>query len=301
MIAECVHEIRRGGGPKGECPVWDVRAQVLYWIDIDGCTVHRFDPASGANVSREVGEQVGAVALCHDPSQLLLATRRGLIVLSLADNSRNLICGVESDLPANRLNDGRCDARGRFWVGSMRDPSAPSDRFGTLYRYDSESGLRTVLSGLGTPNGLAFSPDGKRMYLSDSNTQVRSIWAFDYDIDDGVCGNRTLFATTENRQGRPDGACCDADGGYWSAQIDGWSVVRYTPNGHIDRVVSLPVQWPSMCAFGGADLGTLYITTIRRGGARQDWPDQPLAGSLFACRPGVRGLAEPAFGPAPKL
>lgn len=288
--------LRGGGGPKGECPVWDSRLRALYWVDIDGHLVHRFDPAKQRNETCNVGEQIGSLALCPQPGQLLIATRSGLHFLDFASGHKRLAVAPEPGQPLNRMNDGRCDPSGRFWVGSMRDPSSPADRYGALYKVDRDLECTRMLDGLGTSNGMAFSPDGLTMYLSDSNTMVRTIWAFDFDVARGAIGNRRVFAHTQGEEGRPDGACCDADGGYWSAQIDGGRVVRYDPAGRIDKVVTLPVKWPSMVAFGGSSLDTLYITTIRRGGAAMEWPEQPLAGSLFACIPGVCGRAEPVFG-----
>ena len=296
LAAECVLPIRGGGGPKGESPVWDARLRKLYWVDIDGHAVHRFDPVTQLDEACDVGEQVGSVALRPETGQLLIATRSGLHFLDFATGDKRLVCSPEPGMPLNRMNDGRCDPSGRFWVGSMRDPSSPLDRYGALYKLERDSSCSQVLAGLGTSNGLAFSPDAKTMYLSDSNTMVRTIWTFDFDAAAGTINNRRLFADTHGLDGRPDGACCDADGGYWSAHIDGGQVVRYDPAGKSDTTVTLPVKWPSMCAFGGPRLDTLFITTIRRSGAQADWPEQPLAGSLFACVPGVRGLPEPVFG-----
>ncbi len=296
LNAECVLPCRGGGGPKGECPVWDARLRMLYWVDIDGHAVHRFDPATVRDEVRDVGEQIGSLALHSAPGRLLIATRSGLHFIDFATGDKQLLLAPEPGQVLNRMNDGRCDPAGRFWVGSMRDPSSPADRYGALYRIEPDLRCTRVLDGLGTANGLAFSPDAKTMYLSDSNTMVRTIWAFDFDVTSGDISRRRVFAHTQGEEGRPDGGCCDADGGYWSAQIDASRVVRYDPAGRIDKVVMLPVKWPSMAAFGGERLDTLYITTIRRGGAAMDWPEQPLAGSLFACVPGVRGLREPVFG-----
>ncbi|MDQ3189072.1 MAG: SMP-30/gluconolactonase/LRE family protein [Pseudomonadota bacterium] len=296
LNAECVLSVRGGGGPKGECPVWDSRLQMLYWVDIDGHSVHRFDPIAQRDEVCDVGEQIGSFALRLEPGQLLIATRSGLHFLDFASGAKRFLLAPEPNQPLNRMNDGRCDPSGRFWVGSMRDPSSTEDRCGALYRVERDLSCMQMLNGLGTANGLAFSPDAKTMYLSDSNTMVRTIWAFDFDAASGDIRRRRVFADTLGQEGRPDGACCDADGGYWSAHIDGSQVVRYDPTGRVDKIVMLPVKWPSMIAFGGARLDTLYITTIRRGGAAKEWPEQPLAGSLFACVPGVCGLSEPTFG-----
>lgn len=291
---DCVLKLREGGGPKAECPLWDWRVGKLYWCDIDGGTLNRFDPSTGRNETRTIGEQIGSFALTAARDTFLIATRSGLHFFEFDSGTKRPTVNPEPDRPANRLNDGRCDAAGRFWVGSMRDPIEAPDRFGTLYRVTPDLVCTGMLDGLGIPNGIVFSPDGKTMYLSDTNTQVRTIWKFDYDLQQGRLANRRVFAETGDR-GRPDGACCDVDGGYWSALLDGWHVARYTPDGKLDRTIRLPVQWPSMCAFGGPDLDILYITTLRRGGPQAELPDQPLAGALFACRPGVQGVRETPF------
>lgn len=294
LRAECVLALREGGGPKGECPVWDWREQVLYWCDIDGGRVNRFDPASGHNVFVALDEQVGSFALTAEPGVLLVALRSGLHRLDMRNGMRSRFALPELPSIARRLNDGRCDPMGRFWVGSMCDPIIASDRSGTLYRIDADARVSAHLGGLAIANGIAFSPDGRAMYLADTGVEVRRLWRFDYDVVEGVLGTRHLVAGAP-AQGRPDGGCCDTDGCYWSAQLDAGRVLRYTPDGRIDRAVTLPVQWPTMCAFGGADLDILYITTLRRGGAAADLPDQPLAGSIFACHPGAQGLPETPF------
>ena len=291
---ECVLRLREGGGPKAECPLWDWRDEKLYWCDIDGGTLNRFDPASGVNEKRSVGEQIGSFALTSQPGTYLIATRSGLHYFDFAEGSKRLMVDPEPDLPENRLNDGRCDTAGRFWVGSMRDPITASDRCGALYRVAPAGPPTRTLGLLGIPNGIAFSPDSSLMYLADTNTEVRTVWQFDYDLAAGAIANRRVLVHTGDR-GRPDGACCDVDGCYWSAHLDGAHIARYTPRGDLDRIITLPVQWPSMCAFGGRDLDVLYITTLRRGGPDADLPDQPLAGSLFACRPGVQGMRETPF------
>jgi sugar lactone lactonase YvrE len=192
-----------------------------------------------------------------------------------------------------RFNDGRCDRQGRLWAGTMVMNMGLASKAGALYRYDA-AGLQRVMDGLITPNGLGFSPDGRVMYLSDSHPSVQSIWAFDYDTDSGTPSNRRLFVDMNVYPGRPDGAAVDADGCYWICGNDAGLIHRFTPAGKLDRSLAVPVKKPAMCAFGGAGLDTLFVTSIRPGGD-VDLSDQPLAGSVFALRPGVRGLPEPAF------
>jgi sugar lactone lactonase YvrE len=192
-----------------------------------------------------------------------------------------------------RFNDGRCDRQGRMWAGTMVMNMGLASKDGALYRFDA-AGLHKLIDGLITPNGLGFSPDGRVMYLSDSHPTVQSIWAFDYDTDSGIPSNRRLFVDMNAYPGRPDGAAVDADGCYWICGNDAGLIHRFTPAGKLDRSLAVPVKKPAMCAFGGAGLDTLFVTSIRPGGD-VDLSDQPLAGSVFALRPGVRGLPEPAF------
>ena len=163
-----------------------------------------------------------------------------------------------------------------------------------MYRYSAgqDEPLKAQLDGFIVPNGLAFSPDGQTLYLSDSHPDVQKIWAYDYDTDTGTPHNRRLFVDMGEHPGRPDGAAVDADGCYWICGNDAGLIHRFTPEGKLDRSLTVPVKKPAMCAFGGADLGTLFVTSIRPAG---DISDQPLAGGVFALRPGVKGLPEPMF------
>jgi sugar lactone lactonase YvrE len=194
-----------------------------------------------------------------------------------------------------RFNDGRCDRQGRFWAGTMCLDMAAATRAGALYRFaKGQRELPAQLGGFIVPNGLAFSPEGTTMYVSDSHPSVQTIWAFDYDPDGGTPSNRRVFVNMHHLPGRPDGAAIDVDGGYWICGNDAGLVHRFRPDGRLDRSLAVPVKKPAMCAFGGPRLDTLYVTSIRPGG---DLSDQPLAGGVFALRPGTQGLAEPAFGP----
>jgi sugar lactone lactonase YvrE len=292
MSVECVLQIRAGGGPKGESPVWSAAEQCLYWVDIDGCALHRFDPATGRDTVRNVGERIGCVALTSRGG-FVLGLASGVYLLDTFDTGApRLLVAPEPDRAGNRLNDGRSDPFGRFWIGSMLDPPDNDRRTGALYCIDGAR-CTTAVGGLHVGNGLAFTADRRRMYHSDSWRAVHTIWTADVDPVDGRIANRRVLAVTAD--GRPDGGCCDADGCYWSCHIDGSRVVRFTPDGRIDRTIPVPVRWPTMCAFGGPALDILYITSLRRGGAAAEHHDQPLAGSLFACRPGVTGIPEPLF------
>lgn len=194
--------------------------------------------------------------------------------------------------PAMRCNDGRCDRQGRFLVGTMVQDMGQGAPAGRLYSHNAGEGARLLLDDLIVPNGLALSPDGRTLYLSDSHPSRQLIWAFDYDPDTGTPSNRRLFVDMNAHPGRPDGAAVDVDGCYWICGNDAGLIHRFTPDGRLDRSLSVPVKKPAMCAFGGRNLDTLFVTSIRPGG---DLTDQPLAGGLFALDPGVQGLPEPAF------
>ncbi|RYF37159.1 MAG: SMP-30/gluconolactonase/LRE family protein, partial [Comamonadaceae bacterium] len=200
------------------------------------------------------------------------------------------LAAVQHASAGMRFNDGRCDRQGRLRAGTMVMDMSLARADGVLYGLDAQ-GLQPIASGFITPNGMGFSPDGRTMYLSDSHPDVQQVWAYDYDTDTGTPRNRRPWIDFKPLPGRPDGGAVDADGCYWICGNDAGLVHRFTPDGRLDRSLAVPVKKPAMCAFGGAGLDTLFVTSIRPGG---DLSDQPLAGGLFALRPGVRGLPEPA-------
>lgn len=285
---DCVLDIR---AELGECPVWCGEEKALYWIDIYAGRLNRFEPASGENRIWTLPEAIGSFALTDDGS-VLVALKSGLKRYDLRYGELTPLVQPEAHLPQNRLNDGRCDAQGRFWVGSMEDPVDPKGAKGSLYRFDGDRSCTRMTGGLFVANGLAFSPDGRTLYHSDSFKAVRTIWAWDFDPDDGQISNRRVFVDTSDMPGRPDGGAVDADGCYWMAGNDGWEIVRFTPKGQIDRRIALPIAKPSMLAFGGDQLDTIYVTSIR---PTTGLENQPQAGSLFAVQAGIKGLPEPRF------
>jgi sugar lactone lactonase YvrE len=278
----------RGADRLGECPLWDERESMLWWVDSRWPALKRFDPATGAVMMQVLPEVVGSIAF-RDQGGLLAATKSGLHVLDGSGGALEPMANPEAHLPENRFNDGRCDRAGRFWAGTMCD--ARRDPTGSLYRFDADFACAKLRNAIIIPNGLAFSPDNRTMYFADTNRHT--IWAWDYDLVSGAATNERVFADTG--EGRPDGSCVDADGGLWNAQYGGGRLVRYTPAGKVDRVVELPVANPTCCAFGGDDLGTLYVTTATQRLSPGDLAQQPLAGSLLALRPGVKGLPEGRF------
>ena len=285
----CVLDVRAA---LGEGPTWSREERRLYWVNINGHTVNRFDPATGANEVCQLPEQVGSFVL-REQGGLVVALRSGFHFLDFDTAALTPIVDPEADKPDNRFNDGRCGPDGRFWAGTMRDPQDPAQRTGALYCLDTDLSWRTMVSDVGVSNGLAFSPDGGTMYYAD--TRQETIWAFDFRAEDGTLSNRRVFATTHDLPGRPDGGCVDAEGFYWSANVDGWQMVRFAPDGSVDRTIKLPVQKPTMPAFGDDNLEIMYVTSIGSGGSTPLEPGQPQAGSIFACEPGMSGLPEPKF------
>ena len=294
--AEFVVDARCG---TGESPVWSMAEQALYWVDIPGRALHRWSPDGHRHWTGE--EMLACIAPRADaPGQWIAGMESGLFSIAPQDDgtlAATPLAQVAHARPGMRFNDGRCDRQGRFWAGTMLMDMGAGAHVGRLYRHDGNGQLPSLqLEDLIVPNGLAFSPDGRTMYLSDSHPSVQAIWAYDYDTATGTPTNRRLFVDMNPLPGRPDGAAVDADGCYWICGNDAGLVHRFTPDGRLDRSLEVPVKKPAMCTFGGPDLDTLFVTSIRPGGI--DLSDQPLAGGVFALRPGagIAGMSEPAFG-----
>jgi len=295
MQAELVLDARCA---TGESPVWRADEQALYWVDIPARQLHRWHAATGAHSCWTGDEMLACIApRAGHPGQWIAGMESGLFAIATRADGTLAASPVASAVHAERgmrFNDGRCDRQGRFWAGTMQMDMAAAHEVGRVYRYqgdvNAEVALRAQFEHLIVPNGLAFSPDGKTMYLSDSHPAVQTIWAFDYDTDTGTPHGRRVFVDMKPLPGRPDGAAVDADGCYWICGNDAGLVHRFTPDGRLDRSLAVPVKKPAMCAFGGPELDTLYVTSIR---PRGDLSDQPLAGGVFALRPGIKGLAEP--------
>ena len=279
----------------GESPVWHAGEQAWYWVDIPVRRIWRLDHRSGRLRCWRAAEMVACIAPRAEGG-LIAGMVSGLFALDLLDDGgvHAAPLAAPSELaPGMRFNDGRCDRQGRFWAGTMWMDMAAALPVGRLYRYDREAGLSPPLvSGLVTQNGLAFAPDGRTMYLSDSHPTRRRVWAFDYDADSGEPYGQRLFVDMADMTGRPDGASVDIDGCYWVAGNDGGSLLRFTPAGALDRELALPFAKPSMPCFGGPDLDTMLITSIAAPGREDD----PIAGAVVLVRPGVRGVAETPFG-----
>ncbi|MBA4267292.1 MAG: gluconolactonase [Comamonadaceae bacterium] len=293
--AELLIDARNG---VGESPVWNAQRQCLYWVDIPGRALWCWNATTGESRQWPTPEQTGCIMLAAGSEatshgRWVAAMETGVVLLTPHEDgsiSSEAITSVQHPHEGMRFNDGRCDRQGRLLAGTMVADMSLAAPMGSVYALTSTQRLRPLLGGLITPNGMAFSPDGLTMYLSDSHPSVQTVWAFDYDIDTGTPRNQRVFIDMKPLPGRPDGAAVDADGGYWICGNDAGLVHRFTPDGRLDRSLPVPVKKPAMCAFGGSGLDTLFVTSIRPGG---DLSDQPLAGGVFALRPGVRGLDEP--------
>ncbi|MDD9992103.1 MAG: SMP-30/gluconolactonase/LRE family protein [Rhodospirillales bacterium] len=282
----------------GESPVWSEADRCIYWVDILGGLVHRYETDSGSNRYWRMPEHVGNLVLV-DGGGLLVALEGGLHLFVPETGALATLCDIKVDLADQRFNDGTCDPRGRLWIGSMAMEEPVRRAVGPLFRFSPDGTIARMLDGFLIPNGMAFSPDGRTFYVSDSHPSAQTIWAFDYDLDDGALSNRRVFATTHDLPGRPDGGTVDADGFYWSANVGGGCLVRFDPDGRIDRTIDVPTEKPSKVAFGGLSLDVMYITSINHNLQNRD--EQGLAGSLFRLDAGIRGLPPNRFGPLEQL
>ncbi|HEX8611604.1 MAG TPA: SMP-30/gluconolactonase/LRE family protein [Telluria sp.] len=280
----------------GESPLWNAREGAWYWVDILAKRIWCLDAASGALRSWEAPEMVACIALA-DSGALIAGMETGVFSVTLGEGmgalaQASFLAAPPELAPGMRFNDGRCDRQGRFWSGTLRLDSPELHADGRLYRYTREEGISApVVSNLVVQNGLGFSPDGRTMYLSDSHVSRQQIWVFDYDIDSGTPHNRRVFVDMTAQRGRPDGAAVDVDGCYWICGNDGGCLLRFTPEGKLDRTVDLPMLKPSMCSFGGPGMDTLLVTSIAAGRK----PEDTQSGTVLLVRPGVQGMAESAF------
>ena len=261
--------------------------------DIDGRLVHRYDPVTGVDETREVPGRPGSMVRTTRPGRLLIAAENEAVWFDWDTGVTTPWVTIEPPGTGNRMNDGRTDPVGRFWVGSMYQRAADERYTGMLYRIEGDGSFAVTRHGIGVPNALAFDPERDRMYFADSLKGVVS--RYDYDLETGIARNETVFVDFTGLPGRPDGACVDSEGCYWVAAVHGGAVLRFTPDGSLDRKIDVPVMMPTMTAFGGSDLGTLFVTSIGGGGSHPLAAGQPRAGDLFALDPGVTGLPDAPF------
>lgn len=283
----------------GEGIIWDAVENVLWWVDVPmPSTIHRLDPETGRHDQWPMQEMVTSLSKQGD-GRLLVASHHGLNVFDPITGTLRRVAAPEADKPLNRCNDGGTDAAGRFWFGTMRNNIAPDNTYldvpesvGTLYRVGPGLVPVAMDSGIGISNATCWSPDAKTMYFAD--TLAGAIYAYDFDVAQGAISNRRIFAAPEG-YGFPDGATVDAQGYVWNARWEGRCVLRFAPDGSIDRVLQVPASRVTCCAFGGRDLSTLFITTSRLHLSQEDLNNQSQAGGVFAVRPGVSGVHPTQF------
>ncbi len=272
----------------GEGPVWSADENRLYWVDIKRSMLHALG-ADGAIHNWRLGSAAGCMALC-DSGSLILSCVDGIAKFDPATGVRTVLYPMSYGPDGVRPNDGGVDPHGRFWFGTMWD-GCVEEPVGRIFRFDGSGPPTEQLSGFHIPNTVAWSPDQKTMYLADSLKST--IWAYDYDIDSGNVGDKRRFVVIEEENIVPDGSAIDSDGYLWNAQWGGARIVRYAPNGDIDRIISLPTDHVTSCVFGGQDLDILYITTASAELSEEKLAAQPDAGHLFAIyNTGVCGIAE---------
>lgn len=275
----------------GEGVLWSPDHGEIQWTDILGRRFWAHRPADRRTRFVDLPDRLCNFAPLGG-SRLLAGFAGGLEVFDLDTGARRLIAAIEADRPTTRLNDAKLDRRGRHVFGTMDEAPDPRRPIGAIWSYEAGRAPRALREGVRISNSIAFSPDGARLYFAD--TPHKRILMFDYDSAGGEIANERLFAEVDG-PGYPDGSTVDADGYLWNAEWGGARVVRYTPDGRVDRVLSLPCGQITCCAFGGDALDRLYVTSARVGLDAATLAKEPLAGALFVFAPGVRGLVDTAF------
>jgi L-arabinonolactonase len=288
----CIEVLIDAHAELGEGPVWDVAEQRLFWIDSLGAKVHSCDATGGAQRSWVVPEHIGSLAL-RKSGGAVLSLRDGFYSLDFGSGACRKLVDPDPGKPRIRMNDGKVDRQGRFVAGYMdyeeRDPICG------LFRLDPSGSFAKLDDGIVCSNGPCWSPSGRTFYFAD--TYTREIRAYDYETETGAATNRRIFCSfpAAGLKGLPDGATVDAEGFVWSVSVYEGKLVRFAPDGKLDRIVGLPVESTTSLSFGGPDLDVAYVTSMARSvkGAR---PREREAGALFAVYGlGVRGLPEPRF------
>jgi sugar lactone lactonase YvrE len=280
----------------GESPLWHPTESCLYWVDIPGFTIHRLHLASGAHREWRMDSEPASLAL-HATGGLVVALRRGFVHFDPASGAVTDIAPAPYDTATTRFNDGRVDAAGRFWVGTIYEPR--DQQAAQMFCLEKGEISLKWAGGMTTSNGLGFSLYGHHMYHAD--TPAHRIDRYDFDAASGAATNRQTFHQfssdkKHNYGGRPDGAAVDSEGNYWCAMFEGARLLKFAPDGTRLADIALPLRGPTMPAFGGDDMRTLFITSA---GARPEaeLAEYPLSGRLLALRVDVPGRAENAYQP----
>ncbi|MBW4440236.1 MAG: SMP-30/gluconolactonase/LRE family protein [Plectolyngbya sp. WJT66-NPBG17] len=258
----------------GECPLWDIDRQQLFWVDVHNHRVHQFDPATGKDHYFDAGDVVSAIVLAGE-DRLLMALRDQLAFLNTETGEITPLYQAKFPYPNTRFNDGKCDSKGRFWIGSISEAPQQAE----LYRYDPDGSWRVMETELTISNGLGWSPDQSMFYLADSIQH--KIYAYSFDIEAGTIRDRRVLIDLTDEAVEPDGLSIDSQGNIWTALWDGWCIACFTPTGQEIKRIDLSVQRPTSVTFGGSELTDLYITSASVGLSQKEIQQGFNAGDLF--------------------
>jgi len=267
----------------GEGPLYNQKDNSHYWTDIKGMKLFKYDLKTKEIKNYNFHKPIGSFAFTSQ-DKIIVTTTNGFEYANLKDNSLTPIVDLEINLPHNRFNDGKCDAKGRYLAGTMDNDE--KEIKGSLYSFDGVN-IKKLEKDLFISNGLGWSPDSKKFYLTDSLKRV--IYAYDYDLKSGNISNKKIFANIDEKDGYPDGLCVDSEGYIWSAHWYGWKITRYSPDGSIDSIYNMPVPKVTSCNFGGEKLDTLFITTAAFELSEEEFKKAPLSGYTFALKTQAKG------------
>lgn len=278
----------------GECPLWHYQENKLYWIDIAACSVHQLCPIQHTHQSWQLLSEPGCIAI-NQQGGLIVALRTGLIHLDTNAGIQTSIAQAPYDIRSTRFNDGRCDAKGRLWVGTLYEPRDLKNA--AIYCVEKNT-ITKQWGNLTNANGLLF--DDKRKRLLHADTTEHAIYAYDFDSNTGTANNPHIFHQfntdkTKNYLGRPDGAAIDSQGCYWYAMYEGACLIRFNAAGEILQQIDLPLRCPTMLAFGDEDLRSLYITSASLNRPTQELIDYPLSGLVLKMRVDIAGIKEHTY------
>lgn len=274
----------------GEGPVWNPQTKRLFWVDCDQKKLFDLDPRTNHVTTTQLPSAPGSYAFRHKGG-MIMAYRNKLVLLDEAGAVERLVETPLVDFATERFNDGACDCLGRFWVGTMDPKMARAT--GSLFCVEPDLAIRRVQADITVSNGLAFSPDNRTLYHTDS--RIGKIYAYDFDLQAGAISHRRLHIDFKDVGGRPDGCTIDSDGHLWVAVIETGAIVRFDPTGREVGRIALPITRPTSTMFGGEDLRTLYITSMKHALSAEELEQQPLAGCLLSVRTEQHGMPEPFF------
>jgi L-arabinonolactonase len=273
----------------GECISWHHETQSLWWTDIQARRLFRHDPAMRTTQSFATPERLASFGFSRETDKFIAAFETGIALYDPHTQALSWLCRPHLETRDIRFNDGRVDRQGRFWTGTMIEGPEAAPSSAALYSIDHTRALRPQVDNIAISNGICWSPDGTRMYFADSPT--RTIYAYDFDGETGTIANRRVFARTPEGA-YPDGANVDSEGFLWSAHWGAGKVVRYAPDGTIDRALTVPAEQPTCVAFGGPKLDLIFVASARDGLAKDALARQPSAGDVFIYKAPVPGIAD---------